>query len=135
MRKIQVSGVINDYVKFPYCGQVFRIIRERTVIKTGKFERETVYGITSLTAEKAGPQKLLSLNRGHWSIENCSHWVRDWNYDEDRAQIREGSGPRMMACLRNFAVGLLRLAKYSKIAPALREFAAKPHLALKLLGL
>ena len=104
-------------------------------MKTGKTERETVYGITSLTAAKAGPKALLSLNRGQWSIENRSHWVRDWNYDEDRGQIRKQAGPRVMACLRNFAVGILRLTKHTKIAAALRKFAAKPHLALQVLGL
>jgi hypothetical protein len=41
----------------------------------------------------------------------------------------------MMACLRNFAISLLRLAKVKNITKALRDLWAKPHLALKLLGL
>jgi len=36
---------------------------------------EIVYGITSLTPQEATPEKLLNLNRGHWSIENRSHYA------------------------------------------------------------
>lgn len=72
-RRIQVSTAINDYVDFPHCAQVFRLERERVFIKTGKVERETVYGVTSLTPDRADPARLLALSRGHWSIENRSH--------------------------------------------------------------
>jgi len=102
-RSIQVSTLLNDYVDFPYCGQVFRLERERIILKTGKKEQETVYGITSLGPEKADPARLLSLNRGQWSIENSEHYVRDMAYDEDRQQIRTKNGPQVMAALRNFA--------------------------------
>ena len=63
-----------------------------------------VYLITSLSPEKADAQRLLSLNRGHWEIENRVHWVRDVDFAEDLSQIRTGSGPRMMATLRNLAI-------------------------------
>lgn len=77
---------------------------------------------------------MLELNRGHWGIENRLHWVRDVTYDEDRSQIRTANGPPMMACLRNFAISVLRLADCSTIAAALRELAARPYLALRLIG-
>jgi len=78
---------------------------------------------------------VLSYVRGQWSIENRSHYVRDMAFDEDRGQIRKGKGPQMMACLRNFAISLLRLAKVKNITKALRDLWARPHLALRLLGL
>jgi hypothetical protein len=31
---------------------------------------ETVYGITSLTADKAGSERLLGLSHEHWAIES-----------------------------------------------------------------
>lgn len=95
-----------------------------------------VYLITSLPQEKADAQRLLRLNRGHWEIENRVHWVRDVNFDEDRSQIRTGAGPRVMATLRNLAISLLRLRNPSRsIAEALRDLAARPHLALAMVGL
>ncbi len=135
VRTLCASSLLNNYLDFPYCGQVFKIIRERTKLTTGKTSTETVYGITSLTAQKADPERLLALSRGHWSIENRSHYVRDMLYDEDRHQLRKGKGPQMMACLRNFAISLLRLMNYKNITKATREFAARSHLALKLLRL
>ena len=119
---------------FPFCGQVACIERHTENLKTGKKRSETAYLITSLSPQKASPKQLLDLNRGHWSIENKSHYVRDVTFDEDRSQIRTKTGPRMMATLRNLAISLLRMANYSNIAEALRHMAAKPHLALQLIG-
>ena len=58
---------------------------------------------------QARPAQLAAWIRGHWSIENKVHWVRDVTYDEDRSQIRTGTGPQVMAALRNAAIGALRL--------------------------
>mgnify|MGYP001562948053 CR=1 FL=1 len=96
---------------------------------------EVVFGITSLARQKASPARLLELNRGHWTIENRLHWVRDVTFDEDRSQVRRGGTAHAMASLRNLAIGLLRLAGAVNIAAALRHCAAKLHKALRLIGL
>ncbi len=77
---------------------------------------------------------LNNLVRGHWHIENRSHWVRDVTFDEDRSQVRSGNIPQAMAALRNTVIGLMRWAGETNIAAARRKFAAKPRLALKLIG-
>lgn len=95
-----------------------------------------VYLITSLSPEKASPERLLALNRGHWEIENRLHWVRDVTFAEDQSQVRTASGPRMMALLRNLAISLMRLRHDAQwIAQALRDLAARPHRALAMVGL
>jgi hypothetical protein len=92
--------------------------------------------ITNLKVEHARPDRLLALNRGHWEIENRLHWVRDVTFAEDHSQIRTGSGPQMMAMLRNLAISLVRLRHSAQWIPqALRELAARPHLALAMVGL
>lgn len=91
--------------------------------------------MTSLSPEQAGPEALLALNRSYGSIENQLHYVRDWSFDEDRSQVRTKAAPWVMATLRNVAISLLRLAGMTKIASALREMAAKPHLAVALMQL
>jgi predicted transposase YbfD/YdcC len=108
-------------IGFPGAAQVLRLTRTRTVRTTGKRTRETVYAITSLTAADARPDQIAAWLRGHWVIENRLHWVRDVDYDEDRSQVRTGSGPQVMATLRNTAIGLLRLAGHTNIAAALRH--------------
>jgi len=126
---------LNDYVNFPYVGQVFCIRREITKLKVNQTTEEIVFGVTSLSPERANPSDLLNLNRGHWSIENRLHWVRDVTFDEDRSQIRTRNAPRIMASFRNFVIGLFRYLGSTNIAKSLRSMSAKPHLALRVLGI
>jgi predicted transposase YbfD/YdcC len=107
-RKIWTSTELNTYVDFPRVGQVFVIERHATDKKTGKRSSEVAYGVTSRTPEQANPQRLLNINRGHWSIENSCHYILDWNYDEDRSRIRTGYGPENVTRLRRFAIGLIK---------------------------
>lgn len=81
------------------------------------------------------PKQILEYNRGHWSIENKLHYVRDVTFDEDRSQVRTKNGPNVMASLRNFAISIMRLLKMKNIASSIRHMAAKPHLAMKAVGL
>jgi predicted transposase YbfD/YdcC len=120
---------------FPYVQQVARIERVRVRLKDNTEQRETVFCITSLTPPKADATRLLTLNRGHWSIENRLHYVRDRTFDEDRSQVRKRAAPHMMASLRNLAIGLLRLAGAStNIAAASRFFMRHTERAMELLG-
>ena len=112
VRQVSTTMALNDYLDFPHVGQAFRIKREAIDKKTGKLSRETVYGITSKTADQSSPEQILADNRKHWSVESC-HWMIDWNYDEDRSQIRTGHGPENITRLRRFAIGLLK-SKSSK---------------------
>lgn len=135
IRKIWRSTEINDYVNFPYCGQVACLERYSEQIKSGKIQNETVYLITSLSKDDADGERFLNLIRGHWGIENKNHYVRDVTFNEDRSKVRTKSGPRTMATLRNFAISILRLIGYTNIAKALRDMMAKPHLTLRLIGI
>ena len=83
------------------------IERESINKKTGVPSREIALGITSRTGQEASPERVLAVNRGHWSIESV-HYIIDWNYDEDRSQIRTGFGPENITRLRRFAVGILK---------------------------
>jgi hypothetical protein len=44
---------------------------------------------------------------GHWAIENGLQWVREVTFAEDASQLRAGTAPQVMACLRNLAIGVL----------------------------
>lgn len=83
---------------------------------------ETAYGVTSLKKEQASAKRLLQLNRGHWEIENRVHYVRDVTYDEDRCRIRTDNGPRVMASIRNLAIGIARMMGFRFIPQAHRAF-------------
>jgi len=110
-------------VEFPYAKQVCAIRREITHLVSNKFTTETVYGITSLEASRANPARLLEASRGHWSIENRLHYVRDVTFDEDRSRVRRGAGAHIMASIRNLAISILRIAGARYIPSALRHCA------------
>jgi predicted transposase YbfD/YdcC len=115
--------------------QVFRLEREVLHNKSGKQTFEIVYGITSLPRLLANAKQLNELIRGHWTIENRVHYVRDVTMGEDASQVRVGNIPQVMVAFRNVALTLLRCEGYQNIAKARRYFAANPKQALKLIGI
>ena len=94
-----------------------------------------VYGVTSVSPERATPGRVLELVRGHGAMENTAPWVRDVTCDADRSQVRCGTIPRVMAALRTTAIGLLRWAGHTNMAAACRRLAAQPAQALALIGI
>lgn len=135
MRRIWTSTELNHYLQFPYVGQVFALQREITDLVSQTGRSEIVYGITSLSETRANPERLLSLSRGHWSIENRLHWVRDVTFDEDRCRVRRGQGAQVLASIRNLVVSLLRMAGARSIPSALRQCArGDDSLIFRLIG-
>jgi hypothetical protein len=82
---------------------------------------EIAYGITSRSPEQANPQRVLKVNRGHWTIENSCHYIIDWNYDEDRSRIRTGYGPENITRLRRFAIGVIKAKGVRSVAQKMRQ--------------
>jgi len=121
IRKIWTTSELNDYLNFPHVGQAFAIERQFIDKKSGKISGEIAYGITSRKPGDAGPERLLNINRGHWTIENSCHYIIDWNYDEDRSRIRTGYGPENITRLRRFAVGVIKSKKVRSVAQKMRE--------------
>jgi hypothetical protein len=76
-RSIHVSSEMNAYLhaNWPHIRQVAQVTRVITSKKGTT--TEIVYLITNLSSAQASPSRLLTLVRGHWSIENGSHYVRD----------------------------------------------------------
>lgn len=78
--------------------------------KQGKTTVEVVYLITSAETIAAPPVTLAARVQGHCGIETRLHYVTDVTFGEDISTVRTGQSPRVMATLRNTAIGLLRLA-------------------------
>jgi predicted transposase YbfD/YdcC len=127
---------ISTGIDFPHASQAIQIRRRRHRLDQPKrFTTETIYAITNLRVHQAKPAQLAAWIRRHWHIENQIHWVRDVTYDEDRSQIRTGTGPHVMAALRNAAIGALRVAGVTNIAAANRFHARDSNRPLALLGI
>lgn len=86
--------------------QIIRIRRCVTEIKTGKQTEETQLAISSIRPVDDIPTNariLQDVVRGHWTIENGNHYVRDRTYDEDRCQVRNANRAEILATLRCLA--------------------------------
>ena len=133
VRTLTSTTWLNAYADWPRVGQVFRVERERR--GKGGTTTEVVYGVTSLTRDRADAARLLELARSHWGIENGLHHVRDVTFREDACRVRSGHAPQVLASLRNVAVYLLNRVETPSLAAATRRVAARPEQALPWLGL
>ncbi len=133
VRHLVASTELNDYLDWPGVAQVLMI--ERRWWERGEEKTAVRYGITSLPSASAGANRLLTLVRGHWQIENGLHYVKDVTLGEDRSLIHKGHGPSNMAILRDTVVSVLHRAGWRTIAERLRCYSGDVHAALALLGI
>ena len=131
-RRLWATDMLEGYLDWPGHKQVIKM-ESRRLVK----DKETIqvrYAITSLGTETSAG-RLLRLMRGHWSIENRLHYVRDFTMGEDGSQVRVKSAPQVMAALRNLVLNIFRLSGKVNIAAAIRNIGWRPNGALELLGL
>jgi predicted transposase YbfD/YdcC len=100
-------------IVFPHVQQVACIRRDGFTLDGTWISKEHALIITS--SKSATSAEMHTHVRQHWGIENKSHYVRDTTWREDAQQVYTGSGPQVMATLRNMAAGLLRLNDFTKI--------------------
>lgn len=132
-RTIQVLPAPPD-LPFPGVSQAYLI--ERNVSDTtGKpLSAVAALGVASLTGDQATPADLAAYVQGQWAVE-VLHWHRDTTWREDNSRVRTRSGPRIMAALRNLAIGALRLAGRTDITEATRWTSRYIHRAFTILHL
>jgi predicted transposase YbfD/YdcC len=118
-----------------YVTRIVRVRKGKRWVKKAVKSAIAVFIITSLDAREAAPAHLAGYVRGQWTIENKVHYVRDVTYREDASRVRTGPRPRIMATLRNLAIGLIRQAGYTRIAATIREIRHDITLLLAILGL
>jgi predicted transposase YbfD/YdcC len=136
IRTLDCSAELAEYLSevWPDVRQVLRRTCVREVVKSGKTTSKIRYGITSLAPSVAGPRELEALWRGHWTIENCVHYVRDVTMGEDAGQAYRGNTPQAMAALRNGILNLLRRRGWKNMAEAFGHYAASVPRTLELIG-
>jgi predicted transposase YbfD/YdcC len=122
-------------VDWPDVRQVVRRETERIVLKTGKRSCEVTYGMVSMTPEEAGAAAIERLWRGHWTIENPVHYVRDVTFGEDAGHAAQGNTAHVLAAVRNGLLMLFRSAHWRSIPDALAHYGASVARAFALIGL
>lgn len=129
-RVLLTSPQLNDYLDWPAVAQAFRL-ETQVQFPNGKSTRQVVYGLTSLSPEKASPARLLKLMRQYWGIESGLHYRRDVTLREDATRLSVGSAGHFMAIFNNLLIHLALDRGKGNLAKALRRFDAKPLEALQ----
>jgi predicted transposase YbfD/YdcC len=132
-RTLTASAELKGYLDWPFGEQVYRLERHFTRIADGKITHEVAYGVTSLTATKADAAQLLRLIRGHWAIENGSHYRRDQTLREDWCHLRTGHAAHMMSAINNLILKLLLGRGVTNVPRARRRYGAHWNTALHLI--
>jgi len=130
-RRLTASSLLTESSDWPQLAQVFQLERTITQRKTGERHTEVVYGLTSLAAAVASPQRLLALVRGQWGIESQLHWRRDVLFHEDQTHTRSPLFGQAIACLNNLILGLAWRLGWRNLAQARRHFDAHPDEAIR----
>lgn len=124
-REISAITPLSGAFDWPHIRQVYRVRRYRERLGTdGADEGQTTisYGMTSVPEDEASPERLLEWDRGHWTIENRNHWLRDTQMGEDASTTTKGSTPDNHAILNNVALAIIFTRSDMGVAEAQRHF-------------
>lgn len=133
-RSLEMVPLLPWQTGWPHTHVACRVTRERRQIRRGKIvrqSRERFYYVGSFAADRHSPEHVLSLIRGHWSIENCLHHRKDRSMDEDRCRAAASKTGRVMCCLRSISAMVFNRAAES-LSVVQRRLSRKTHLLLGL---
>ena len=88
---------------------------------------------TGIGSSQASPALLAKLIRGHWTVENNIHWLRDAVGFEDRCRSRDANTACALALLRTALIAPPRAGNQLSLTKATEDFARNPSLAVTLL--
>lgn len=81
------------------------IMVEATREVNDQVSAERRYYISSLAPDA---EQAAEAVRGHWGIENSSHWILDVAFREDDSRVRAGNAPENLALIRKLTHNLLQ---------------------------
>ncbi len=89
-----------------------------------------------LCSFKADVERLASLVREHWSVENRCHWVLDVTFNEDHCQVRDRNAAHNLTILREMVITTLHRHPAKVSLRRKRKLATMdPAFRLQMLGL
>lgn len=94
--------------KYPHSKTVILVNRER--ICNNKLSQEKVYYLSN---QSLSSEEFYKGIRGHWSIENKLHYVKDVVMNEDKANLKNKLIASIFSILRSFVITIAKFFLYS----------------------
>lgn len=104
----------------------------RHFISSLELKQSTGTGTGTGTGQ-ASPALFATLIRGHWTVENNIHWLRDAVGFEDRCRSRDPNAACALALLRTALIAPLRAAGHLSLTLSMEDLARNPGLAATIL--
>ena len=102
--------VTPSQVSFPGARLAARLETRVKRKRKGKWSREVIHLLSSLTLEELQAQGMLLLKRGYWVIESRLHHCLDITLHEDQSRVRNPSAARVLGSIRRVVVSLANAA-------------------------
>lgn len=83
---------------------------ETRVRRQGKWCREVVYLLSSLTLSELQAQGMLALKRGYWVVESRLHHCLDISMQEDQSRVRTPKAAHVLGTIRRVMLSLANAA-------------------------
>jgi len=96
-------------------------VHKQTFSKKGETHSNRLYVTDLFTTDAAFFHRGI---KGHWTIENALHWVKDVIHREDNNQIRKNNGPVNAAVLSSIAINITRKNGFHSITEGKLNFSA-----------
>ncbi|MEU7744697.1 ISAs1 family transposase [Nonomuraea sp. NPDC049158] len=125
------AATIDEDLGLPHAARLAVIRRDVADLAGSPRSKEVVIMITSRAHLSAA--EISAHTRTHWGIENLEHRSRDTVWLEDDHQAYLGHGPRVLATLRNLALGLFSIHGISKIKETVQAIGRNPLRAIPLI--
>jgi len=108
IRSLECREVTPRQVGFP--GARLAAQMETRVRRDGKWCREVIHLLGSLTLEELQARGMLSLKRGYWVIESRLHHCLDITMQEDQSRVRTPKPARVLGMIRRVILSLANAA-------------------------
>jgi hypothetical protein len=83
---------------------------ETRVRRKGKWCREVVYLLSSMTLEQLQAEGMLALKRGYWVVESRLHHCLDISMGEDQSRVRTPTAARVLGSIRRIVLSFANAA-------------------------
>lgn len=133
-RRTAVSELDAGSSNFPHARQAVRAERTVTDKKTGTVTEGVRQYVSSIAPGERPPRQMARLVRGHWTVENNIHWLRDAVGREDACRLRHPGAACALALLRTALLAPVRAAGHESLTQFHESCAENKAIAVDLIA-
>ena len=108
IRELELLEITPSQATFPGAQLAARL--QTRVCRKGKCSDETVYLLSSRSAQQLQSEGTLRLKRGYWVIESRLHHCLDVTMQEDLSRVRNPNAARILGTIRRVLLSLSNAA-------------------------